>query len=227
MKYQNVRGGVFINRLNRFVAEVEIDGRREYVHVKNTGRCRELLTPGAIVYLQKAANPNRSTQYDLIVVKKGKRLINMDANAPNITFHEYLQSGLHIDGVTSIKPETKFGSSRFDFYVETRNRRIFIEVKGVTLEEDGIVMFPDAPTERGVKHLNELAQCVQDGYEAQAIFIVQMSDVLYFTPNIKMHPAFGDALISAKNAGVVVAAFDCNVAPDSMTIGKAVEVRLL
>jgi sugar fermentation stimulation protein A len=153
MKYRNVRGGVFISRPNRFVAEVEIDGKREFVHVKNTGRCRELLIPGAAVYLQEAENPNRSTRYDLITVQKSERLINMDANAPNTAFHEYLQSGLHIEGITSIRPETKYGTSRFDFYVETKNRRIFIEVKGVTLEEDGVVMFPDAPTERGVKHL--------------------------------------------------------------------------
>ena len=226
MKYQNVCDAVFISRLNRFIAEVEIYGRRERVHVKNTGRCRELLTSGATVYLQEATNPNRSTQYDLIVVKKDKRLINIDANAPNVAFYEYLQSGFHIDEVTSIKPEVKYGSSRFDFYVEARNRKIFIEVKGVTLEEDGVAMFPDAPTERGVKHLNELAQCVNDGYEAQVVFVVQMSDVLYFTPNVIMHQAFGEALVSAKNAGVCVAAFDCNVMPDSMAIDKAVEVRL-
>ena len=226
MKYQNVRDGVFVSRHNRFIAEVEIDGKSEYIHVKNTGRCRELLVPDATVYLQKATNPNRSTRYDLIVVKKGRRLINMDANAPNVAFYEYLQSDLHIEGVTNIKPETRYGSSRFDFYVEAGNRRIFIEVKGVTLEEDGVVMFPDAPTERGVKHLNELAKCVCDGYEAQVIFVVQMSDVLYFTPNTKMHPAFAEALVSAKNAGVTVTAFDCDVEPGSMTIGKAVEVRL-
>jgi sugar fermentation stimulation protein A len=226
MKYQNVRDGVFISRPNRFIAEVELDGRSERVHVKNTGRCRELLIPGTTIYLQEAANPNRSTQYDLIAVKKGKRLINMDANAPNAAFYEYLQSGLHIDGVTSIKPETKYGSSRFDFYVEARNRRIFIEVKGVTLEEDGVVMFPDAPTERGVKHLNELARCVREGYEAQVVFVTQMADVRYFRPNNRTHPAFGDTLVFAKNTGVVVAAFDCEVTSDSMTIGKAIEVRL-
>jgi sugar fermentation stimulation protein A len=226
MKYQNVRGGVFISRPNRFIAEVELDGKSERVHVKNTGRCRELLIPGAAVYLQKAANPNRSTRYDLIAVKKDKRLINMDSGAPNAAFYEYLQNGLHIDGVTSIRPETKYGSSRFDFYVETRNRRIFIEVKGVTLEEDGIVMFPDAPTERGVKHLNELARCVGEGYEAQAVFVAQMADVRYFTPNDRTHPAFGDALVSAKNMGVEAMAFGCAVTPDSMTIGRAVEVRI-
>jgi len=226
MKYQNVCYGVFISRLNRFIAEVELEGKRERVHVKNTGRCRELLTPSATVYLQEATNPNRSTRYDLIVAQKGKRIINMDANAPNVAFHEYLQGGLHIDGVTSIRPETKYGSSRFDFYVEAQGRKIFIEVKGVTLEEDGVVMFPDAPTELGVKHLNELAQCVRDGYEAQIIFIVQMSDVLYFTPNVRMHAAFGEALVSAKSAGASVEAFDCDVTPDSITIGKAVEVRL-
>ena len=226
MKYRNVRDGVFINRLNRFIAEVEIAGRRERVHVKNTGRCRELLIPGATVYLQEAANSNRSTRYDLIVVKKGRRLINMDASAPNSAFYEYLQSGLHIDDVTNIKPEARYGSSRFDFYIEARNRKILIEVKGVTLEEEGVVMFPDAPTERGVKHLNELARSTRDGYEAQVVFVIQMSDVLYFTPNRKMHPAFAEALASAKNTGVKVAAFDCDVEPDSMTIGKAVEVRL-
>ena len=227
MKYQNVCNGVFINRLNRFVAEVEIDGVHERVHVKNTGRCRELLIPRTTVYLQAATNPNRSTRYDLIAVQKKQRLINMDAFAPNVAFYEYLQRSHHVNGITTIKPEAQYGSSRFDFYVETLNRRIFIEVKGVTLEEDGVVMFPDAPTERGVKHLNGLVQCVHDGYEAQVVFVVQMSEVLYFTPNIKMHPAFADALISAKNAGVVVAAFDCSVTPDSMTIGKAIEVRLL
>jgi sugar fermentation stimulation protein A len=150
----------------------------------------------------------------------------MDANAPNVAFCEYLKSGLHIDGVTTIRPEAKYGSSRFDFYVEARNRRVFIEVKGVTLEEDGVALFPDAPTERGVKHLNELAQCVYDGYEAQVIFVVQMSDNLYFTPNVRIHKAFGEALVSAKNMGVTVTAFDCDVTPDSMTIGKPVEVRL-
>ena len=227
MKYRNVRDGVFISRLNRFIAEVELDGKHELVHVKNTGRCRELLTPGAVVYLQEAANPNRSTRYDLVVVKKGERLINMDANAPNIAFHEYLQSGLLLDGVTSIKPETKYGYSRFDFYVEAQDRKIFIEVKGVTLEENDVAMFPDAPTERGVKHLKELAQCVQDGFEAQVVFVVQMSDILYFAPNFIMHPAFGEALVSTQKAGVVVAAFDCAITQDSMKIGKAVEVRLL
>jgi sugar fermentation stimulation protein A len=151
----------------------------------------------------------------------------MDANAPNIAFYEYLQSDFHIDGMSNIKPEAKYGSSRFDFYVEARKRKIFIEVKGVTLEEGGVVMFPDAPTERGVKHLNELTQCVHEGYEAQVIFVVQMSDILYFTPNTKMHPAFGEALVSAQKAGVAVEAFDCDVTPDNMTIGKAVEVRFL
>ena len=149
MKYQNVHDGIFISRLNRFIAEVEIGGKREHVHVKNTGRYRELLTPGAAVYLQEAVNPNRFTRYDLIVAKKGERLINMDANAPNIAFHEYLQSDLHVGEVTNIRPETKYGTSRFDFYVEAQGRKIYIEVKGVTLEENDVAMFPDAPTERG------------------------------------------------------------------------------
>ena len=164
MTYKNIIPGIFISRPNRFTAEVEIDGNIEICHVKNTGRCKELLIPGAEVYLQKSDNPNRATKYDLIAVRKGERLINMDSNAPNKVFFEYLQSGAYIKNITLIKPEARYGSSRFDFYVEAEGRRIFIEVKGVTLEENGVVMFPDAPTERGVKHLNELMRCASEGY---------------------------------------------------------------
>jgi len=226
MTYDNIVPGVFISRPNRFIAEVEIGGAVEVCHVKNTGRCRELLIPGGLVYLQKADNPNRVTKYDLIAVRKGGRLINMDANAPNKAFLEYLRSGAYMDGVTHIKPEARYGASRFDFYVEAGGRRIFIEVKGVTLEEDGVVLFPDAPTERGVKHLRELARCVAEGFEAHAVFVIQMDNVRYFTPNNDTHPAFGAALAAAKRAGVIVVAFDCDVSEDSMTINKAVEIRL-
>ena len=226
MTYANVSRGFFIRRINRFVAEVEANGRIERVHVKNTGRCKELLIPGATVYLNEAANPNRATKYDLVAVEKGDRLVNVDSGAPNIVIREFLQSGEYLDDVTVIKSEAKYGASRFDFYVEAGKRRIFIEVKGVTLEENGAVLFPDAPTQRGVKHLDELVNSIRDGYDARVVFVVQMSGVLYFTPNRRMHPAFGDALVRAGNAGVTVEAYDCVVTPDSMTIGRAVEVRL-
>ena len=226
MTYKNIIPGIFISRPNRFTAEVEIDGNIEICHVKNTGRCKELLIPGAEVYLQKSDNPNRATKYDLIAVRKGERLINMDSNAPNKVFFEYLQSGAYIKNITLIKPEARYGSSRFDFYVEAEGRRIFIEVKGVTLEENGVVMFPDAPTERGVKHLNELMRRASEGYEAHVVFVIQMNDVKYFTPNNRTHPAFGEALAAAKQAGVTVAAFDCEVGEDSLEIGNVVEVRL-
>ena len=172
MKYDNIHEGIFIMRPNRFVAEVEIDGQTEICHVKNTGRCKELLMRGARVYLNKSDNLNRTTKYDLVSVYKGERLINMDSQAPNKVFLEYLRYGRYIDGITQIQSEVKYGGSRFDFYVEAGRRRVFIEVKGVTLEEDGAAMFPDAPTLRGVKHLNELAGCVKDGYEAHVVFVI-------------------------------------------------------
>lgn len=226
MTYKNVIQGAFLSRPNRFIAHVEVDDETVIAHVKNTGRCRELLIPSAKVILQKSDNPERKTGYDLIAVYKGKRLINMDSQAPNKVFHEYLQSGYYVAGITHIKPEAKYGNSRFDFCVETGNQKILIEVKGVTLEEDGVVLFPDAPTERGVKHLNELAHYVKNGYEALAVFVIQMSDVLHFTSNNKTHPAFGAALISAKKAGVKVVALDCVVTENSLTIGNPVPVKL-
>jgi len=156
MTYQNTRTATFLSRPNRFIANVEVGGKVEVTHVKNTGRCKELLIKGAKVVVQQAANLNRKTKFDLIAVYKGNRLINMDSSAPNKAFFQYLQSGGHIQGITHIKPEAKWGNSRFDFYVEAGTRKIFIEVKGVTLEKNGVVLFPDAPTERGVRHLQEL-----------------------------------------------------------------------
>ena len=226
MEYSNIVSAVFKNRPNRFIAEVEIDGIPDVAHVKNTGRCKELLVPDAKVYLSKAGNPARKTGYDLVAVEKGQRLINMDSQAPNKVFNEYLTSGEYIEDISLIKPETKYAGSRFDFYIEAGNRRIFIEVKGVTLEENGIVMFPDAPTERGVKHVRELTASLNDGYEAQVVFIVQMSDVKYFTPNDKNHPAFGEALRQAKAAGVKVTAIDCAVTPSSLNVLKEIDVKL-
>ena len=226
MIYTNLHSGRFISRPNRFIAMVEIDGKTEKCHVKNTGRCRELLVPGAQVFLEKSDNPARKTQYDLVAVYKGDRLINMDSQAPNKVFHEYLLSGKYMEGITLIRPETTHGVSRFDFYVEAGERKIFIEVKGVTLERDGVILFPDAPTQRGVKHLNELAECVSQGYEAHAVFIIQMSDVRYFTPNRETHPAFADALAAATEAGVNVTALDCTVSPGVVDINKEVPVVL-
>ena len=226
MIYPKIISATFLSRPNRFIAHVDIDGKTEIAHVKNTGRCKELLVPGATVYLALSDNSERKTKYDLVSVQKGKRLINMDSQAPNRVFYEYLELGRYISGVTKIKPEAKFGNSRFDFYVETESRKIFIEVKGVTLEESGVVLFPDAPTERGVKHLNELVRCLHEGYEAQVVFVIQMDDVRYFTPNDKTHPEFGKALRKAEKEGAAIVALDCAVAPDNLNIGKTVQIRL-
>ena len=226
MRYSPIQKGVFLSRPNRFVAMADIGGRIVQCHVKNTGRCKELLIPGAEVYVSRADNPNRKTDYDLVTVRKGDRLVNIDSQAPNKVFSAYLQSGRHIQGITHMKPEAKRGGSRFDLYVEAGDRKIFIETKGVTLEADGVAMFPDAPTERGVKHLNELAACIGDGYEAQVVFVIQMRGIDYFTPNSQMHPAFGEALLAAKAAGVAVFALDCEVTPDSLEIRDPVPVRL-
>lgn len=226
MQYQRIEKGRFLSRPNRFIAHVELDGRTEVVHVKNTGRCRELLIPGATVYLEKSDNPARKTQYDLIAVEKGTLLVNMDAQAPNQVFREWAEAGNFQEGLTFLRPETTWGDSRFDFYWEAGARRGFVEVKGVTLEEDGHACFPDAPTERGVKHLNELARCQTDGYEAAVCFVLQMAGMKDFAPNDRTHPAFGDALRQAAQAGVRVMARECIVTPDSLTIGAAVPVLL-
>jgi len=226
MRYQNVKAGIFQARPNRFIAHVELDGGLEVCHVKNTGRCRELLVPGAAVYLEESKNPNRKTRFDLIAVQKGGRLINMDAQAPNRVFREWAQQGKFRPGLTLLRPETKFGGSRFDFYWENGESRGFVEVKGVTLERDGVVFFPDAPTERGVKHLNELVSAKQAGYEAAVCFLVQMENVRLFQPNDETHPAFGAALRRARAAGVEVLALDCRVGPDFLEAGRPVPVRL-
>ena len=226
MIYNNIHKGIFKNRPNRFIAEVEINGKLEICHVKNTGRCKELLVPGAAVYVDFVDNPSRSTQYDLIAVHKGDLLINMDSYAPNRVFGEYLQQGKFLKEVINVKAEAKYGSSRFDFYVETATTKTFIEVKGVTLEENNVAMFPDAPTERGIKHLKELANCISDGYEAYVVFIIQMEGVSYFTPNYKTHAAFGETLVKATQMGVKAVAFDCKVTPNEMKINKPMSVKL-
>ncbi len=226
MRYESVLEARFVSRPNRFIANVTVNGAPAVCHVKNTGRCRELLIPGARVYLEPSENPARRTSYDLIAVEKGERLINMDAAAPNKVFREYLEAGRLYPAPTRIRPETVFGASRLDFYVEAGERRAFCEVKGVTLEEDGVVRFPDAPTERGVRHLRELIRCVEAGFEAWAVFVIQMGSVRYFEPNRATHPAFADALREAQRAGVNLLAFDCSVTPGSVEAGEPVEICL-
>ena len=226
MKYNNITEGRFESRPNRFIAYVNINGRREKVHVKNTGRCRELLTDNATVYLEKSDNETRSTAYDLVAVKKGERIINMDSQAPNKAIGEWLYTGELFPKIKEVKAEKTYGNSRFDFYVETEERKIFIEVKGVTLEKDGVVLFPDAPSERAVKHVYELAEAVKAGYDAYIILVVQMQDVEYFVPNAEMQPEFAKALYDAREAGVKVLAYDCEVTPQTMNIRKPVTVKL-
>ncbi len=226
MKYENIRQGVFVDRPNRFIANIEVEGETQVCHVKNTGRCRELLTPGARVLVQDCASPTRKTRWDLISVWKGERLINMDAAAPNRVFGEWLAQGGLGPAPDLIRPESRFGASRLDFYVEAGERRAFVEVKGVTLEENGVVRFPDAPTQRGVKHLRELMACVEAGYEAYAAFVIQMKGVEHFEPNWKTHPEFGEALRAAAQAGVGILAMDCFVTEDSIAAGEMVRVVL-
>ena len=225
MRYENIVPGVFIKRPNRFIAHIEIGGTEEVCHVKNTGRCRELLPEGAEVYCQKASNPDRKTKYDLITVKKGERLINMDSQAPNIAAGEWLKNG-GLGEISELKPETTHGSSRFDFSFVKDGKKCFLEVKGVTLENDGICAFPDAPTERGAKHLRELAQAAKEGYGAYVLFVIQMDHVKFLHPNDNTDPAFGQALREAAKAGVQVLAMDCAVTVDSMDIQKPVAIRL-
>lgn len=225
MQYENMVPGIFLARPNRFIAHVEINGQVEICHVKNTGRCRELLPRGARVWCQKSGNPNRKTKFDLITVRKGSRLINMDSQAPNAAAQEWLLEG-GLGKIESLKPETFHGDSRFDFSFTKDERPCFLEVKGVTLESSGVCAFPDAPTERGARHLRELTQAVKDGFGAYVLFVIQMADVKYLHPNDATDPAFGAALREAAAAGVQILAMDCLVAEDSMVIRQPVEVRL-
>lgn len=226
MIYNRMVPGTFLERPNRFIAYVEIEGRKETVHVKNTGRCAELLQTGARVYLQESDNPDRKTKWDLIAVEKGSRMVNMDSQIPNKVVKEWLEAGHLFENITRIQPEFTYGNSRFDLYVEADGKRIFIEVKGVTLEQDGVVRFPDAPSDRAVKHVEELKAAVKEGYEAYVFFVIQMKDVRYFTPNMDTHPAFGEALRDAARAGVHVLAYDCEVSSDRIAIADIVPVVL-
>ena len=226
MKYSDIYIGRFISRPNRFIAHVELDGENVVCHVKNTGRCRELLIPGAKVVLEKARNPERKTKYDLIAVWKGDLLINMDSQAPNIAFGEWARETGFPEGLIELKSETTHGDSRYDFYYNSRNSEGFIEVKGVTLENDGAVKFPDAPTQRGAKHLRGLIDCVKEGFGAYAVFVVQMSGMKYFSPNDETDPDFADALRDAAAAGVNILALECSVTEDSMNIIGEIPVIL-
>ena len=227
MKYEQIIKGRFISRPNRFVAYVSISGEPELVHVKNTGRCRELLVPDAVVYLSVSSNPSRKTKYDLVAVekvtKKGILLINMDSQIVNGVAREHLK---RMFPSATVKGEVAFGNSRFDFLITEGDRRIFCEVKGVTLENEGVVSFPDAPTERGVKHLRELVSAKAQGYEAMVLFVVQMNGAKYLTPNDQTHKAFGDALRDAKESGVEIHAISCQITPDTIIPNEEMEVRL-
>ena len=226
MRYEHIVTGTFISRPNRFIAMVDISGTIERCHVKNTGRCRELLVPGAKVYLSVPENRERSTKYDLIAVMKGDRLINMDSQIPNAAAAEGLGRIPMFSGVRTIRREYVYGDSRIDIYAEDVENRYLDEVKGVTLEDDGVVRFPDAPTERGVKHVRELIGSMRDGYVPCLLFVIQMDDVLYFEPNRATDPEFADALKEASDAGVNILAYTCTVTPDSMILKDPVEVRL-
>lgn len=226
MRYDNIRAARFLDRPNRFIAHIELDGKKEVCHVKNTGRCRELLIPGATVYVQEFHSDRRKTKFDLIAVDKGGLLINMDSQAPNRAFGEWAAAGGLVSGLSQLRPESSFGDSRFDFYLEYGNQRAFAEVKGVTLEREGVALFPDAPTERGLKHLGGLMEAVTQGYQAYLVFLIQMKGVSRFIPNGETDPAFAAALTQAAAAGVQVLAFDCRVEPDELTVDAPVKVIL-
>lgn len=225
MTYANIVPGEFLSRPNRFIAHVRIHGQVEVVHVKNTGRCRELLPPGAQVWCQHCDHPGRKTKYDLIAVKKGSRLINMDSQAPNAAVREWLAAG-GLGELTQLRAETTHGDSRFDFSFRQGDIPCFLEVKGVTLEHDGICAFPDAPTLRGKRHVDELCKLAEAGYGAYILFVIQMSDVKCLRPNEETDPDFAAALRKAAASGVNILAMDCDVTESSMTLRRPVPVEL-
>ncbi|MBS6397300.1 MAG: DNA/RNA nuclease SfsA [Clostridiales bacterium] len=226
MQYDRMEEAVFKSRPNRFIAHVETKRGLEVCHVKNTGRCRELLLPDARIWVQRNENPNRKTALDLICVEKDGRVVNMDSQIPNHVAQEWVRAGHLFPDPVKIRPETGYGSSRFDLYLEAGERKMYLEVKGVTLLEDGAARFPDAPTERGVKHVEELIRCREAGYEAGILFVIQMKGARYLEPNDRTHPAFGEALRRAEAAGVRIMAVDCLVTPDSIQADEEIEVRL-
>ena len=225
MRYDNMTPGIFRSRPNRFIAHIEIDGAVEICHVKNTGRCRELLIPGCTVWCQRSDNPNRKTKFDLIAVQKGERLINMDSQATNKAAGEWLQKG-GLGEISDLRAEVRHGDSSYDFSFLKDGKRCFLEVKGCTLEEDGVCAFPDAPTERGAKHIRGLIRAAEEGFGAYILFVIQMPDVKYIHPNDATDPAFGAALREAAAAGVQIIAMDCAITPDTMQIRLPVLVKL-
>ena len=225
MEYANMKAGKFLARPNRFIAHIEIDGTAQVCHVKNTGRCKELLVPGCTVWCQEWDKPERKTKFDLIAVQKGHRLINMDSQAPNAAAKEWLAQG-GLGAIEGLRSEVFQGDSRFDFSFRKDGVQCFLEVKGVTLENGGVCAFPDAPTERGVKHLEGLTKLAKEGFGAYVLFVIQMEGVQYLHPNDVTDPAFAKALRQAAAAGVQVLAVDCAVTPDTMVIKSPVEVRL-
>ena len=224
MIYNSITKGKFQKRPNRFISNVLINGKSEVCHVKNTGRCQELLTENANVILEISNNPNRKTKYDLIAVYKGTRLINMDSQAPNKIVYEYLKEQFGDKYI--IKPEYKIGNSRIDFYMENSENKVFIEVKGCTLEKNNIALFPDAPTERGTKHLNELIELKKQGYITAVLFVIQMENIKYFTSNNKNDPIFSETLKTAKKCGVYIGAMDCFVTENSLKLNQSVIVTV-
>ena len=226
MEYLHTCRGIFLSRPNRFLARVLVDGGEQVCHVRNTGRCRELLIPGVEVIVCREENPNRKTAYSLLAVYKGERLINIDSQAPNRAVREWLEKGGFISLPCTVRPESKWGESRFDFLLEKDNKRCYLEVKGVTLEQDHTVYFPDAPTVRGTKHLRELVRCAGEGMDAAVLFVVQMQDVARFRPNWQTDPEFSRALREAASLGVQVLAYDCRVTERSMEIADPVQVDL-
>ncbi len=236
MKYKNIVKAEFVSRPNRFIAICRVllpsgAGEEIYCHVKNTGRCRELLVPEAVVYLEDSESEKRKTRYDLVAVEKRcsggeSLLINIDSQAPNKAAYEWLFSGGLFSDITYIRPEVTYGGSRFDLYFEHGGKKAFMEVKGVTLEKDGVLLFPDAPTERGIKHLRELIRAKNEGYEAYILFVIQTEKAKYFTPNRDNHPEFAEALSDASKAGVKIMAYTCNVSRDEMAIASSVAAVL-
>lgn len=223
MKYNNITKAKFISRPNRFIALAELDGEETVCHVKNTGRLKELLKENAVVYLEESSNPLRKTKYDLVAVEKDNELFNIDSQAANIAAGEYFRKVFHD---CTVRSEVKYGNSRFDFFIEGKDRKIFAEVKGVTLIKDGVALFPDAPTDRGVKHIRELIECKKEGYEACILFVIQTEKADVFSPNDETHKQFGEALRKAENAGVKILAVNCDVTPDEMTVKQEIPINL-
>lgn len=228
MIYKNIFKAYFISRPNRFIANINIDGKEEKCHVKNTGRLGELLINGAVCYVEKSDNPDRKTKYDLIAIENNSQIINIDSQAPNKIVYEWLLSEKNgiIKDIIKIKPECKYKNSRFDFYIETKKDKIFMEVKGVTLKKNDVALFPDAPTERGVKHLYELCECIKDGYKAYVFFVIKMKGISHFTPNIKTHPEFYVALKNASENNVGILCYDCIITENSLNIDKKINCKL-